>query len=360
MGKNVILTTILVILLVADVSNAAFLWNSRILAASPPIEDPNKPGTPIPIPSPVVPGKHSSSVGGEEKGKEKKQIGPPPATTAGKDASKDKQATNDTHTTPVTPPIEAKEHNNTKSKPAVPVGSDESCDKIGRRCQDLKSMTACVKSFDSEVDSEHDYDVNMIHTTLPYDDLDSKALVLLIQNKGDISLKVDVSAMSSGSKQKVITVPKLQNKQVEMSLADGGINEITLNAGNGNCVLHVGTPASQGNYFQLLPSYSKFMTPTYGAYLVLVITLIAGGVLGCCWFSKRKGQRDIPYQELELSMPESAVAAERAETVEGWDEVWDDDWDEENAVRSPGGHRISANGLTARNSKKDDWEDWDD
>uniref|UniRef100_A0A803MI18 DUF7356 domain-containing protein n=1 Tax=Chenopodium quinoa TaxID=63459 RepID=A0A803MI18_CHEQI len=297
MGKNVILTTILVILVVADVSNAAFLRNFRRLAATPPIEDPNKPGTPIP--SPVVPGSHSSSVDGEEKSKEKKQIGPPPATTAGKDASKDKQMTNDTHKTPVTPPIGAKEHNNTNSK----------------------------------------------------------ALVLLIQNKGDISLKVDVSAMSSGSKQKVITVPKLKSKQMEMSLADGGINEITLNAGYGNCVLHVGTPASQGNYFQLLPSYSKFMTPTYGAYLVLVITLIAGGVLGCCWFCKRKAQRDIPYQELELSMPESAVAAE---TVEGWDEVWDDDWDEENAVRSPGGHRISANGLTARNSKKDDWEDWDD
>ncbi|XP_021723271.1 chromatin assembly factor 1 subunit A-B-like [Chenopodium quinoa] len=385
MGKNVILTTILVILVVADVSNAAFLRNFRRLAATPPIEDPNKPGTPIP--SPVVPGSHSSSVDGEEKSKEKKQIGPPPATTAGKDASKDKQMTNDTHKTPVTPPIGAKEHNNTskeavkdkekeeekkeeekekaeekeedkkekeeeqkekgeeknkeepkekaESKPAAPVGSSESCDEIGRRCQDLKSMTACVKSFDS----------------------DSKALVLLIQNKGDISLKVDVSAMSSGSKQKVITVPKLKSKQMEMSLADGGINEITLNAGYGNCVLHVGTPASQGNYFQLLPSYSKFMTPTYGAYLVLVITLIAGGVLGCCWFCKRKAQRDIPYQELELSMPESAVAAE---TVEGWDEVWDDDWDEENAVRSPGGHRISANGLTARNSKKDDWEDWDD
>lgn len=143
-----------------------------------------------------------------------------------------------------------------------------------------------------------------------------------------------------------------------MSVGDAGIDEITLNAGNGQCMLHLGVPASQGNFFRSIPSYSKFVTPIYGAYLMLVITLIAGGVFACCcWFRKRKGQRDTLYQELEMSMPESAVAAE---TAEGWDEVWDDEWDEENAVRSPGGHRISANGLTSRNAKKDDWEDWDD
>ena len=61
-----------------------------------------------------------------------------------------------------------------------------------------------------------------------------------------------------------------------------------------------------------------------------------------------------------MSMPESAAAAAATESAEGWNDVWDDDWDEEKAVKSPGGHSISANGLTSRNPKKDDWEDWDD
>lgn len=378
MGKNVTLIIILVIMLAADVSDAAFIWNFRKLVETPPKEDLNKPSSPIP--SPVLSGKQSSSDGdgggggGEDKGKEKKQNEPPPATTAGKGGLKDKQVTNEAHLTPVTPPTDAKEHNNTqevvkdkekeeekkeeekekvkekkedekeqkeeekekgKNKPVVPVGGGESCDEIGRRCQDLKSMTACIKSFD----------------------YDSKALVLLIQNKGDSSLKVDLTNLISGSNQKVIDIPKHQSKQVKMSVADGGLNEIILNAGNGLCVLHLGAPASQGNFFRWIPSYSKFVTPIYGAYLMLLITLIAGGVFACCWLRKRRGPRDIPYQELEMSMPESAVATE---TAEGWDEVWDDDWDEENAVRSPGGHGISANGLTSRNLKKDDWKDWDD
>ncbi|KAL2924947.1 Protein Niban [Bienertia sinuspersici] len=316
MGKNVILCTILVLLIIATVSDAALLWNFRKLAASSPKEDRNSSGSPIP--SPISPEKQSGSVGGEEKGK-KKQNQPPPSSTPGDENSKDKITNNATIPSP--PPTDAKEHSNKtmhkenvkekeeekkedekenenekeeqkeeekekkeeraeekeeekeeqkeaeEKKADTPVGSDESCDGKGR-CEDLKSMTACIKRFDH------------------------------------------------------------------------------------------GAPASQGNFFQQFPSYSKFITPIYGAYLMLVITLIAGGVFACCcWFKKRKGQRDIPYQELEMSMPESAVAVESAE---GWDEVWDDDWDEEIAVRSPGGHNISANGLTSRSSKKDDWEDWDD
>ncbi|XP_010683485.2 uncharacterized protein LOC104898153 [Beta vulgaris subsp. vulgaris] len=411
MGKNMILTLILVFLIVANVSDAAILGNFRKLVSTE--EHTNATGSPVP--SPVLPGKQSSPVVDKEKGKEK-QDQPTPPSTHGEESSKDKEVKKNVNVTLVTPPTDGKEQNNTSKEDVKekvkekedqeeekekknekaegdgeqkeeekekenekaeekdeqkekekedekakkedeqkekenekakkedeqiekePVGSDESCDGMERRCRDLKSMVACIKSFDH----------------------DSKALVLLIQNKGDSSLKVDLPAAFSGNKQKLMNIPKLQSKQVDLKLADdgnNGINEITLNAGNGHCVLHLGTPVSQGNFFQRIPSYSKFMTPIYGAYLILLITFLAGGVWACCWFSKRKGQSNIPYQELEMSMPESAAAVE---TAEGWDEVWDDDWDEENAVRSPGGHRISANGLTSRNSKKDDWEDWDD
>ncbi|KAH9609841.1 hypothetical protein KSS87_014035 [Heliosperma pusillum] len=98
------------------------------------------------------------------------------------------------------------------------------------------------------------------------------------------------------------------------------------------------------------------MTPMYGAYLMLSVSLVAAGVCACCWFSKRTRTNDVRYQELEMSMPESAADGD---TADGWDEVWDDDWDEEKAVKSPG-QSVSANGLTSRTPKRDGWEEWDD
>ncbi|XP_074268990.1 uncharacterized protein LOC141592286 isoform X2 [Silene latifolia] len=215
---------------------------------------------------------------------------------------------------------------------------NESCDGIQSRCQDHISMVACIKSFNPV----------------------SKAVVLLIQNKGEDSLKVYLTfSSSSGNQQEPVEIPKLQTQQVNISLANLGGSDIKLNAGNGYCVLHpdVGAPAFEGNYFQWNnPSYAKFMKPLYGAYLILLITLITGGVCAICWFSKRKRTNEVPYQELEMSIPESANVAD---PVEGWDEVWDDEWDEDKAVKQPG-HSISSNGLTSRTLKIGGSEDRDD
>lgn len=135
-----------------------------------------------------------------------------------------------------------------------------------------------------------------------------------------------------------------------------------LKTGKGKCILHVDLPASQENNFLHLPSYDKLITPINGAYFVILTVLIFGGLWLCCLFKKKKQQDGIPYQELEMGLPESSL--NNVETAEGWDEGWDDDWDEENAVKSPAAHRtgsISANGLTSRSPKKDQWEnDWDD
>ncbi|KAF2287982.1 hypothetical protein GH714_003714 [Hevea brasiliensis] len=53
-----------------------------------------------------------------------------------------------------------------------------------------------------------------------------------------------------------------------------------------------------------------------------------------CLLRKRKQQNGIPYQELEMGLPESSFV-NNVETAEGWDEGWDDEWDGENAVKSP-------------------------
>ena len=117
------------------------------------------------------------------------------------------------------------------------------------------------------------------------------------------------------------------------------------------------------NFFLNLPSYDKLVTPVNGAYFLIVTVVIFGGSWACCIFRKRRRHDGIPYQELEMGLPESMAATE-VETAEGWDQGWDDDWDENKAVKSPVGRHvsnISANGLTARSSNRDGWEnDWDD
>ena len=119
---------------------------------------------------------------------------------------------------------------------------------------------------------------------------------------------------------------------------------------------------TKGNIFVYPHKYDKILTPANGAYFLILIVLVLGGTCACCKFSKK--QHDgVPYQELEMALPES-LSAPDLETAEAWDQVWDDDWNEDVAVKSPAAHHsrsFSANGLTPRSSNRDGWEDnWDD
>lgn len=138
--------------------------------------------------------------------------------------------------------------------------------------------------------------------------------------------------------------------------------QLTLDAGKGDCVLHMVTPIPEGSFFLRLPSYDKLLTPVNGAYFLIFTVLVFGGTWACCMFRKKRPE-EVPYQELEMALPES-VSATNVESAEGWDQGWDDDWDDNVAVISPAvrhARSISANGLTSRSSNKDGWEnDWDD
>lgn len=151
--------------------------------------------------------------------------------------------------------------------------------------------------------------------------------------------------------------------QINVPLTNDKNYKIILHTGHGECVLPV-TPPGEGNSIFILPSYDKLLTPVNGAYFLILTVLVFGGTWACCKFRKKSPHGGVPYQELEMGLPEESVPAINVETAEGWDEGWDDDWDEDNAVKSPGGRHvgsISANGLTSRSSNKDGWEnDWND
>ncbi|XP_065853440.1 uncharacterized protein [Euphorbia lathyris] len=214
------------------------------------------------------------------------------------------------------------------------------CTGFPRRCSDGNNLVACILNFQTE----------------------HQKFVVLAQNEGESDMHIDLSAPDPANSTS-FEIPKHESR--EITLLFGNSNEVVLKSGYGDCILHidVGVPTSKGNYFLYLPSYDKLVTPINGAYLLIVTVLIFGGMSICWLFRKKRRQDSIGYQELEMGLPESSLS-NSVETAEGWDEGWDDEWDEENAVKSPAGQHatgISANGLTSRSTKKDEWEnDWDD
>ncbi|GMI64482.1 hypothetical protein like AT3G51580 [Hibiscus trionum] len=225
------------------------------------------------------------------------------------------------------------------SKPGIA----ETCDGIVSRCEDQSSLTACIKDFGTG----------------------SNELVVLVHNRGENFLNVKLAGPYGASFPKRLRVPEHGTKMINISLTSSKPGAMVLTAGNGDCELPLDAYASKIYFFSKLPSYNKLLTPVNGAYFLIVAVVIFAGSWACCIFRKSRRHDDgVPYQELEMGMPES-TAATNVETAEGWDQDWDDDWDEDKAVRSPVGRNvassISANGLTARSSNRDGWEsDWSD
>ncbi|KAA8539692.1 hypothetical protein F0562_026384 [Nyssa sinensis] len=164
--------------------------------------------------------------------------------------------------------------------------TDQRCEKMYNRCQDHKNMTACLTHDGSDITSEK---------------------IELLEHKA---------------------------KKIDISANVGGSQSIVLSAGNGDCVIHMGSSA-----------------------------MIMGGTWACCKLGKTGRNLDgVPYQELEMGQPES-LSAMNVETAEGWDQGWDDDWDEEKAVKSSNGNHVGngqANGLASRASISGRGNDWDD
>ncbi|KAK1351514.1 Dentin sialophosphoprotein-like protein [Heracleum sosnowskyi] len=218
------------------------------------------------------------------------------------------------------------------------LGSDVSCAGSTKNCSILNTMVACV---------------------LPSEP-GSKELSILVQSLSKRTLKVNFV----GNALRPFEISSHQTIKMKISLAEVKANTIVLHAENGECAIHMAPPPGK-NYFEELSFYSKQVTPIYGAYFSFLVVLVCGGVWACCKLRKRRWQGGVPYQELEMGLPESAAAASvNVNSTEGWDQGWDSDWDDDKAVMSPGGNHvgsISANGLTSRSAKKDGWDvDWED
>lgn len=217
----------------------------------------------------------------------------------------------------------------------------ETCAGKSQICRTENSLVACTLSIEK----------------------DSSKWSILVQNEGVESLKAKIVLPVSSSPD--LTLPKHQSQRVNISISVD-TNKIILDAGKGECVLHM-YPPKENTLSIHLPSYEKLVTPINGAYFLIVSVVIFGGAWGFCLCRKNRRADDngVPYRELELSGGGTGLESVHDVETADWDEGWDDDWDENNAVKSPGGAansaRISANGLTARASNRDGWDnDWDD
>lgn len=194
--------------------------------------------------------------------------------------------------------------------------------------------------------------------------MDSKNFVVLLQNRGGGTIKVKLRSDLESNLGDIV-VDKNKTEKVTIKQIKSESTELTLDAGKGDCVLHVTvvTPVPEASFFLRLPSFDKILTPVNGAYFLIFTVIVFAVTWACCCIFKKKPRDEIPYQELEMALPESASATV-VESAEGWDQGWDDDWDDNVAVKSPvvrHAGSISANGLTSRSSNKDGWEDnWDD
>ncbi|XP_022935129.1 uncharacterized protein LOC111442092 [Cucurbita moschata] len=339
MRRDCFLALFLCHAVVSEVTNAS-LWDSRKLLepASNNNSTRTSQGSPVISPISSVNISDSAPVIGK-----KKQVEPPPPSPNNSSSSLESNVLNNSSSrssstvseTGSGKPIDTKKENGTEASALS--SKHETCDGVpdNKKCRDQNKLIACIQS-------------NLI---------ESRGLAVLVLNEGEDTLEVNVTG---GNFFKGLKILKHHKERITIPLTTETSYKLILDAGNGECVLYRSPLVSGENLFLHLPSFDQLATPVNGAYFLILAVLIFGGSWACCKFRRRQAG-GIPYQELEMALPESSSAV-NVETADGWDQGWDDDWDEENAVKSPGGRHIgsiSANGLTAR-SNKDGWEnDWD-
>ncbi|KAF5747677.1 hypothetical protein HS088_TW05G00404 [Tripterygium wilfordii] len=340
MDRNLTLAVLFLFLIVTDVSSASLLSRFRYLVAVDSSNNNNKSAlsevSPSPSPVSTIGASHGNSSNDSKKDPPVPNSNDPQKVDHTGSSKKGSGSSNPQNGTNGANDQETKK-NEDKTMSASVIG--ENCTGLPKKCKDLNSLVACIPNFLSGL----------------------KEYGVLVQNIGDIALNVNLTLPGSLENYKSIEIPKHHSQKINVTVGES--TKLIFVAGNGECVLHIGPGKSEDKFFLRLPSYEKLVTPINGAYFLIFTVIIFGGAWACCKFRKKRYHGDVPYQELEMGLPESHMDG-NGESAEGWDQGWDDDWDEETAVKSPVSRpvgNISANGLTSRASNKDEWQnDWDD
>eukprot|EP00249_Psilotum_nudum_P008214 c21124_g1_i1 orf=472-2166(-) len=203
----------------------------------------------------------------------------------------------------------------------------------------------------------------------------TQELSLLIENKGDIALPMSVTTPEFlRADPSDFLLERGASKPVPIYLVNfkaakhAGSSKLNIKAGNYDCTIEIPTDyiknLAQRNFFQAFP-YPSIITPMVFVYMLVFIFVGVAAVWLWCRYGRKKRHGDsVKYQELEIGLSnQEKLGKMEEETLDGWDEVWDDDWEDTEAARSSSRpvQNLSCNGLAARRTNKDGWENnWDD
>ncbi|KAI4339136.1 hypothetical protein MLD38_024107 [Melastoma candidum] len=200
-----------------------------------------------------------------------------------------------------------------KPSPVVPKGSGFShkCSKL-ESCRDGNKLSAC----------------------LAHPGGGSKDTFLILENGGESSLTLKVLFAPENVSSQEVKLKKQQTEEFNVTVQIVGSSLVVLNAGSGECVIHISSPVP-GHHFEWQLPHAATANPIHGVYFLFGTAVFVGGIWACCRFRKSERRVDgIPYQELEMGQTD-VISANDGETTEGWDEDWDDDWDEIREVKPP-------------------------
>ncbi|KAM6557698.1 hypothetical protein CsatB_004717 [Cannabis sativa] len=192
---------------------------------------------------------------------------------------------------------------------------------------------------------------------------ESPHLSLLIQNKGNDSLTVDISAPNFVQLDRTkVQLKKKENTKVEVSIGNEGTDSlIILRAGNRVCNLDFKDLITQNSSpkFAYLGLPAQRPTIAFMSFAALLIVVSAWLFVS---FRRRKllSIGGFTYQKLDTGLPVSVGGKQKLTDNEGWDEDWGDDWDDEETPRTPSKPSpslTSSKRLASRRLSKETWKD---
>ncbi|CAN4127208.1 unnamed protein product [Withania somnifera] len=180
-------------------------------------------------------------------------------------------------------------------------------------------------------------------------------LSLLVQNKGKDTAMISIMAPKFVKlEQNKIELQGKENKKMKVSIGNGGIDNIILKAGYGECSL---------DFRGLLDNADKTSQFSYAFLSIGIMCLLAIALVATLsMYIKRRilVTNSHKYKKLDMGLQVSSGGKVEALLTDGWDNNWDDNWDDEEAPKAPSlpvTPSLSSKSISTRWSGKEGWKD---
>lgn len=226
----------------------------------------------------------------------------------------------------------------------------EECDSSNKCTDDVNALIACLRVPGNE----------------------SPELSLLIQNKGNSSINVKITAPNFVHLEKTtIQLQEKEGTEVKVSIRGGKTDKlIVLNAGNGDCSLDfrdlvAHNPVKEADSTSQFTYINLFRRTPFLGFIFLAALLAIASILVCVSFQRKRFQStgvNSKYQKLDIELPVSGPTQTGTDLKDesGWEDSWSDNWDDVEAPMTPSmpvTPSLSSKGFNSRRVSKEGWKD---